>query len=226
MNCPECGSTSSVYETRTESKGKVVTRRRRCDSCGATWKTEERVQRASIIASKPVPTAPLLAHTCPTNRENPPISGLDLGSKEGFSLVSPLQSPSDLSPQKESTTRAQTAGTVGKTAHEYTPEWEDFWATTNGKGSKWNAFKAWQKLGRPDLAKLTAAWADWMRSPDWVKEGGRYQQQVVTWLNGRMYEQRPPGVDRRVAVVPGRRMTDDPLAAFHAGILADTAKYD
>jgi transcriptional repressor NrdR len=43
MQCPRCGSPSSVLETRAADSGAAVRRRRRCSKCGERFTTFERI---------------------------------------------------------------------------------------------------------------------------------------------------------------------------------------
>lgn len=61
-----------------------------------------------------------------------------------------------------------------------------FWTCYPKKKSRQDALKAWRKL-KPDAAlqaEIATAVAAQARSPDWLKEGGRFIPYAATWLHG------------------------------------------
>jgi len=92
----------------------------------------------------------------------------------------PLQSPSPSS--KEETPKPPSG--------EYSPEFETFWQSSSRRGSKADAFKEWQKL-KPSSGlrdEIKNAIADACKSPEWLKEHGKYIPHVCRWLKSRGWE--------------------------------------
>lgn len=87
-------------------------------------------------------------------------------------------------------------------ADDYPPEFERFWAVTNQRGSKYEACRAWVRRKRPDVNMLIEKWAEWKRCPQWKKDGGEFQNAPQKWISGRMYEQQPPGTEKRRPTQP------------------------
>lgn len=77
----------------------------------------------------------------------------------------------------------------------YSPEFERFWAAS-GNGSKSDANKAWQQVGRPEVGALIAAWETWDRVA-WVDGIGR--KHVATWLRAFDWQQYPKPPARRLS---------------------------
>lgn len=89
-------------------------------------------------------------------------------------------------------------------AREADDGFEAFWAHYPKKKSRQDAEKAWRKL-KPDAA-LQAVIAEAVeaqaRSPDWLKDAGRFIPYAATWLHGQRWTDRPvelPQVSERTA---------------------------
>jgi hypothetical protein len=61
------------------------------------------------------------------------------------------------------------------------------WEQTAKNGSRKDALKAWEKLGRPAFG---LAWKAWERSEQWAPSWFNYPH-VSSWLNDGRYEQDP-----------------------------------
>lgn len=78
-------------------------------------------------------------------------------------------------------------------------DFEHFWASYPKKQARQDALKAWGKL-KPgaDLQPLMlAALEAQKRSPDWLRDGGKFIPHPASWLNGRRWED-----EAAVAVAP------------------------
>jgi hypothetical protein len=87
-------------------------------------------------------------------------------------------------------------------AIEYPAEFLAFWKNTPQTGSKYKALKAWIKFGRPSSALLVDAWKRWGELDQWRRG---IIPHVVTWLNGRCWEQEPKEVPRHPPPANGFR---------------------
>ena len=70
----------------------------------------------------------------------------------------------------------------------YPPEFELAWAACDKVGTKADAFRAWEQVGRPNAAALATSWAAWKRIA-WVDGIGL--QHVATWLRAFNWRETP-----------------------------------
>lgn len=65
----------------------------------------------------------------------------------------------------------------------YTPEFLEFWATTNKKGSKWNAYKAWRSLKLDHrLDEIKQLWGTYYKN-DFKQREFKFCPNISSWLN-------------------------------------------
>lgn len=82
--------------------------------------------------------------------------------------------------------------------HAYTEDFTIGWEAYGKKGSKWEAFLKWQKLGSgggpdPDLLIKILEAIDWQsKTEQWNKEGGKFRKDFSGWLSGRRWEMEKP----------------------------------
>ncbi len=69
----------------------------------------------------------------------------------------------------------------------------EFWAVYPRKIGKLDAKRAWAKLSPPP-GKVLAALEAWRKSPEWLKDGGRYIPHPASWLNRGGWEDELPAV--------------------------------
>jgi hypothetical protein len=83
----------------------------------------------------------------------------------------------------------------------YSQDFLTFWKFYPKKVGKGDAWKAWIKL-KPPIEQLgkTLTWQK--RSPDWLRENGKYIPNPATYLNRRSWEDEPMN--------GGKKMLDDP----------------
>lgn len=53
MKCKNCGADSAVYDSRLEATTNCIYRRRRCNSCGAKWTTQELFSTMPWLSARP-----------------------------------------------------------------------------------------------------------------------------------------------------------------------------
>lgn len=109
--------------------------------------------------------------------------------------------------------RSDKSKTKSKTdAHEYTEDFEQAWAMYD-KGSKFEAFGNWQKLGPsgPDadlFLKILEA-IEWQsKTESWHEDGGKFRKDFCRWLKFKGWEISKPK-DFKPAIIPGQRKTID-----------------
>lgn len=105
-------------------------------------------------------------------------------------------------------------------AFEYPSEFEVGWSATDRTGSKYDAFLAWQKAGRPSGRVIAIAWAKWRRLQSW-QDG--FVPHVRKWIRGRCFSQEPqepvkktnarPSANGSVPAPPQRQ---DPYCQAHS----------
>jgi hypothetical protein len=69
----------------------------------------------------------------------------------------------------------------------YTEEFEKFWEAYPKKTAKGSAYKSW-KTNKPRLDDVLKTLTWQIKSPDWVKENGKYIPYPATYLNQRRWE--------------------------------------
>jgi len=97
-------------------------------------------------------------------------------------------------PSPEPSVNHQHAADAGDKARPDTL-FDQFWQVWPNKAGRKAALKAWQRI-RPDaalLARMLAALAQAVSSPQWTQAGGRYIPLPATWLNGARWEDEPQG---------------------------------
>lgn len=79
---------------------------------------------------------------------------------------------------------------LSKDKYIYGQDFEVFWSVYPKKKAKSDALKAWSKLKpAPELlASILKAIDVQKKSPDWLKENGKFIPHPATWLNGRRWE--------------------------------------
>lgn len=107
----------------------------------------------------------------------------------------PVSKPPERTPARSEGNAKEPAGV------DYPREFELAWASTARTGSKFKAFESWKRLGRPAAEVLSASWGDWSRLDGWQRG---FVPHVVTWLNGRCWEQSPSEVRRAATGPPSR----------------------
>jgi len=165
MICPECKEDGSAV-TRTLDSGDTVTRKRLC-ACGATWRTKERVDRASVALM------PLL--------RTGGSGGIDLGSS---SSSDPPGNPDQT--QARSETRAKSP---------YSEEFEVCWKKYGRKEEKVKAFARWKieakgvggEAALRDLVLAALAW----QAPVWERDGWRFAKYFERYLKAQKWEDEP-----------------------------------
>lgn len=99
-----------------------------------------------------------------------------------------------------------------KKADQYTEDFEQAWGMYD-KGSKFEAFGHWQKLGTSgpdaDLFLKILESIEWQsKTEDWQKEGGKFRKDFCRWLKYKGWEISKPK-DFKPAIIPGQRKTID-----------------
>jgi hypothetical protein len=95
-------------------------------------------------------------------------------------------------------------------------DFEAFWKAYPRKMAKKAAFKAWRNAkDKPPLTDVLAAIELQMKSPDWMKDGGRFIPYPASWLNQGCWEDKPlevAGGNRRTATADSWRLApSDPI---------------
>ena len=203
MNCPACGNAEHgrVLETRDLGQGVVLRRRRACASCGHRWTTYEISEDAIRSVDKLVDHATRSAQKTrhDATRSAPPPTGSvanplavvaggvggGLPSGSGSAVSSP-----DPSLRSGSVRPARARVTI------YSAEFDLAWSSTGKTGSKFKAFGAWKRHGKPTADLIASSWARWSTLDGWQRG---FVPHVSTWINGRCFEQEPVEAARVVA---------------------------
>jgi len=90
----------------------------------------------------------------------------------------------------------------------YPEAFEAFWTLADGKGSKANALKEWQKLSAAERELLAPALAWQKLTHDWLKEKGRYRLDTERWLKYRRFEDEAPSAKPKPRT-PGAGLTPE-----------------
>ncbi len=179
VTCRDCGLRMEV--TKTMSSAARTTRINQCP-CGSRFETEERVTRRLPVA---------------TGR--PPVV---TGNPTSLDLISSLSDPISLSDSALTSKPPESDAGARKSKGRpnlkgYTEAFEAFWQGCNdagrGKGNKWPAFKAFDRL-KLDPIKTFETWNLWMTTPQW---SGGHNPDVSSWLNARGFEGRPTAANLR-----------------------------
>lgn len=116
------------------------------------------------------------------------------------SLFSDSLNPDSLNPSSSSGER--TPLPPGPSLPEYSMEFEQLWdlyPRKEAKESAWIAFKgakaAHQYPGNPIVMPIVAQWLD---SPRWQEEGGKFVPMLANWINGRRWEDKFTGPPREL----------------------------
>jgi len=76
----------------------------------------------------------------------------------------------------------------------YTTDFESFWSKYPKKTGKGAAFKAWQKLHKTEIGKISDA-LDWqIPSDQWKRDSGQYIPNPQTYLNQKRFDDEPQKV--------------------------------
>ena len=76
----------------------------------------------------------------------------------------------------------------------YTTDFESFWTKYPKKTGKGAAFKAWQKLHKTEISKISDA-LDWqIPSDQWQRDSGHYIPNPQTYLNQKRFDDEPQKV--------------------------------
>lgn len=94
----------------------------------------------------------------------------------------------------------KTGKKVRGTAYEYPAEFEAGWLKTAMNGSKFDAFLAWKRAGRPTAKTIATSWAKWSELTSWRRG---YVPHVRKWIRGRCFEQEPREDERQLNARPG-----------------------
>jgi hypothetical protein len=70
-------------------------------------------------------------------------------------------------------------------------DFESFWKEYPKKIGKGDAFKSWNKNGRPPLEKIIKSIRDQKESDQWRKDGGQYIPMPATWINQKRWDDEP-----------------------------------
>lgn len=205
MICPSCHS-DRAYVHRTQRTLTETSRACRC-ACGASWWTDERVRRASLVTGKPS----LVTHRQRTGelegspgkqavikKINELAAGLSDSSTRkggrGGSLSSgsgslfPVSSPDPSQPSESGSLERSSESSRAKVPGAYSGEFERLWEHTGksrgNKGAAWKAFAA-IRVPKPVPGALRIAWDAYMASSGPV---GGFVQHLSTWLNQRGWE--------------------------------------
>ena len=177
MKCPGCGTPQSrVFKTQDDEV--TASRQRRCP-CGGRWYTDERVRRGSFVV---VPgTAMAISEPLVTSNghKQPPIAAADRPHTRAS------ESEVSVSSQNPSLPLVDQSQTPARVSTEYHSAFLVEWNQTTKTGSKFNAQKAWNALGRPAFG---ASWGRWSQLDGWRRG---FVPHVATWLNDRRFEQTP-----------------------------------
>lgn len=165
MKCPECGEDGSAV-TRTMDVGDTILRKRLC-ACGVTWRTKERVERASVALMA-------LLHTGGSG-------GIDLPSD---SSPVPSGNPDQTRPRSEPRAKSP-----------YSDEFEACWKPYGRKEEKVKAFARWKIEaktvgGEVALRDLVLAALTW-QAPVWERDGWRFAKYFERYLKARKWEDEP-----------------------------------
>lgn len=200
MICPACYGPSRI--SKTLDNGTEVVRLHECmdDGCNKIWTTDQKLRPGSLrdnrrvltrrediyaISNRRAQQADVRSAVPPPSAVNEPSAepesrgGVGGGLPGGSDLaLFPIPDPSRQSDQDESRGRAIV----------YHPEFLLAWESTAKTGSKFKAFEAWKRHGRPAANLVASSWASWTRVDSWRRG---YVPHVVKWLNGRCWEQEP-----------------------------------
>jgi hypothetical protein len=125
--------------------------------------------------------------------------------------------------QSEAESEADTEAKTERTTLPRVPDsFAQFWAVYPNRKAKADALKAWKVL-RPDAAKvqtIIAAVEVQKRSPDWLKEGGRFIPYPATWIRaGRWEDEMVEDIreqQRREGAIELQRFKDEAAARWRA----------
>lgn len=186
MTCPDCKREGVIVE-RTNDNGDSVSRRRKCVPCGATWWTDERIRRGSLLRI----TAQGYAAVDTGSQGTAPVRPGDLGGLDLSGSLS-VANPAPSEPQVQTPARVKRQRVYVEP--KYTPEFELLWEGCDRVGTKSEAFAAWEQVGKPDPAEVVATWKRYRDSI-----GEQHPKHVSSWLRafGHKQEWVPLHTDRR-----------------------------
>ena len=75
-----------------------------------------------------------------------------------------------------------------KRRESYTPEFDEFWNTTNRKGSKHKASQSWEKMTEAEASTAHEAYPKHKAMWETEETARKFQPDVVTWLNQKRWE--------------------------------------
>lgn len=189
VTCKDCKLPLSVEQTL---KGDDCDTRIHQCACGSRWLSESRIVRR-LQPTQIRGTGK--ANTGQIAGTSPPSSGGGVGG--GLSEVSD-QTPDSGPISAINPKRARARSTPPANYPSY---FEAEWAKTARTGSKFDAFRAWQKLDAPAFGD---SWQRWMACHEWRQDWFNYPH-VSSWLNDGRYAQQPAAAKPK----PGPRLVND-----------------
>lgn len=183
----------------TNHGGGITYRVAECD-CGERWELEEhrarRLPPCTAVHSRGQAPTDIGERGPPPTAVSPPSSDGGVG---GGLPSDPIRSESDPIPGSVDSPNRGRARNKRSASVAYLESFEVEWNQTDKTGSKFDANRAWERMGRPAFG---ASWKRWVSCAEWKQPWFNYPH-VSTWLNDRRFEQEP--IDQRKPVAAESR---------------------
>lgn len=139
----------------------------------------------------------------PAGPSTPPVTEIIKNAEIGASLLDERECEILDSREATEERREEKKEHIAKqvSRNTYSGEFEEFWEKSSKRGSKWEAYRVWQKISADERKTATAAMIHAIRT-EWANQETQFIPHVVRWLRGRRWEVSVTSPAQKVARLP------------------------